>query len=95
MTQQLLKAFRKDPMNIPNVLREEFQKRETKVYLCDRAIYVLFAFAVLAGIFALPYSLWLLLFRDGSFSRVVGALIMCGGCLYAIRFIELCKRGIR
>ena len=79
-------------MNVIDVLRQELRKTESKLFLCDLAMYSLFAVAVVAGVLVLPYSLWVLIFRDGSFSRILGAFLMCVSCWGGIRCIGFFKQ---
>lgn len=57
-----------------------------KLLLCDAATYTFVASALLAGLLGLPYSLWVFIFRDGSFSRILGACLVCVACWFGIRW---------
>lgn len=69
-------------------------KTKNKLLICDAATYTFLGSAALAGLLLLPYSLWLLLFRDGSFSRILGACLVCVACWFGIRWTSFFKQRI-
>ena len=69
-----------------NALLNNLLKTKNKLLACDAATYSFLGIALLSGVLLLPYSLWVVVFREGSFSRVVGAILLCVACWFGIRW---------
>lgn len=78
-----------------DALLQEVGRTKNKLWLCDAATYTLLGIMMLAGVIALPYSLWLVIFQDGSFSRILGALMLCAGAGYGVRWVDFFKKRIQ
>lgn len=69
-------------------------KTQNKLRICDAATYAFVGIALLSGVLLLPYSLWIVVFREGSFSRVVGACLVCVACWFGIRWTAFFRQRI-
>lgn len=67
---------------------------KNKLLVFDGATYAFVGIALLAGVLGLPYSLWLVVFREGSFARVLGACLVCVACWFGIRWTAFFRQRI-
>ncbi len=76
-----------------NVL-QDILKTKNKLLICDAATYTFVGSAALAGALGLPYSLYVFIFNNGSFSRILGACLVCVACWFGIRWTSFFKQRI-
>ena len=67
---------------------------KNKLLLFETATYSLVGIMILAGIIGVPYNLWIVLFHDGSVSRILAALILCAAAGYGIRCVDYFKKRV-
>lgn len=73
---------------------QELLKTKNKLLICDGATYTFVASAALAGVIGLPYSLYAFIFNNGSFSRILGACLVCVACWFGIRWTAFFRQRI-
>lgn len=81
-------------MGMIDTVVQDLLKTKNKLLMCDVATYTFITSAVLAGVLGLPYSLWMVIFHDGSFSRIFGACMVCVACWFGIRWTGFFRKRI-
>lgn len=72
----------------------ELNSPKNKSLLFEAATYSLMGIMVLAGVIGLPYNLWIVLFHNGSFSRIVALVILCVAAGYGVRSVDYFKKRV-